>query len=157
MVTQRAVQANNNSNLADDKEVVQTTATTAAYRGGQLQICDLVLTSSMTTSKLTVVAQDKEASPGEVGVELDEDDVGGGVNRLQSRVPAELTNLRRGLVGTIPAMNNNKETKKAEALRHLEDNLMSQSLRECTLFFCIAQERSRSRLRTPHSRYSSNR
>jgi len=95
----------------------------------------------MTTSKLTVVAQDKEASPGEVGVELDEDDVGGGVNRLQSRVPAELTNLRRGLVGTIPAINNNnKETKKAQALRHLEDNLelvtnfMSQLFRECTLF-----------------------
>ena len=36
-------------------------------------------------------------------MELDEDDVGGGVDRLQRRVPAELTDLGGGLVRTVPA------------------------------------------------------
>lgn len=36
-------------------------------------------------------------------MEFDEDDVGGRVDGLQSRVPAKLANLRRRLVWTVPA------------------------------------------------------
>lgn len=53
-------------------------------------------------TSLTVVAEDEEACSREVRVELDQDDVGGGVDRLQSRVPAELADLRGRLVRAIP-------------------------------------------------------
>lgn len=49
-----------------------------------------------------MVAEDEEAGSGEVRVELDQDDVGGGVDRLQSRVAAELADLRGRLVRTVP-------------------------------------------------------
>lgn len=53
-------------------------------------------------ASLTVVAEDEEAGSREVRVELDQDDVGGGVDRLQSRVAAELADLRGRLVRTVP-------------------------------------------------------
>jgi hypothetical protein len=49
-------------------------------------------------------------------VELDEDDVGGGVDGLQSRVAAELANLGRGLVRTVPVINHKQK-------RHVEEIL----------------------------------
>lgn len=51
---------------------------------------------------LTMVTQHKEARSREVRVEFDEDDVGGGVDRLQGCVATELTNLGRRLVRTVP-------------------------------------------------------
>lgn len=53
-------------------------------------------------TSLTVVAEDEEAGSREVRVELDQDDVGGGVDRLQSRVPAKLADLRGRLVRAVP-------------------------------------------------------
>ena len=51
---------------------------------------------------LTMVTENEEATPAEVTVELDEDLIGRAVHRLQRRVPAELTNLRRALVRSVP-------------------------------------------------------
>lgn len=46
--------------------------------------------------------QHEEAAGAEVAVELDEDLIGGGGHALLRRGTAELTNLRRGLVGSVP-------------------------------------------------------
>lgn len=46
--------------------------------------------------------QHEEAAGAEVAVELDEDLIGGGGHALLCRGAAELTNLRRGLVGSVP-------------------------------------------------------
>ena len=46
--------------------------------------------------------QHKEATGAEVAVELDEDLIGGGGHALLYRTAAELTDLRRGLVRSIP-------------------------------------------------------
>lgn len=46
--------------------------------------------------------QHKEAAGAEVTVEFDEDLIGGGGHALLYGVAAELTDLRRGLVGSIP-------------------------------------------------------
>lgn len=53
-------------------------------------------------TSLTVVAEHEESGSREIRVELDEDDVGGGVDRLQSRVAAELADLRGRLVRAVP-------------------------------------------------------
>lgn len=50
----------------------------------------------------TVVQQHEEAAGAEVAVELDEDLIGGGVHAFLDGAAAELTNLRRGLVRSIP-------------------------------------------------------
>lgn len=47
--------------------------------------------------------QHEEAAGAEVAVELDEDLIGGGGHAVLDRVSTELTNLRRGLVGSVPA------------------------------------------------------
>lgn len=57
-----------------------------------------------------MVAEDEESGSGEIRVELDEDDVGGGVDRLQSCVPAELADLRGRLVGAVPGWWQNEES-----------------------------------------------
>lgn len=46
--------------------------------------------------------QHKEAAGAEVAVEFDEDLIGGGGHALLYGVTTELTDLRRGLVGSIP-------------------------------------------------------
>lgn len=46
--------------------------------------------------------QHEEAAGAEVAVELDEDLIGGGGYALLCRGAAELTNLRRGLVRSVP-------------------------------------------------------
>lgn len=51
---------------------------------------------------VTIIMQHKEATGAEVAVELDEDLIGSGGHTLVYRVSAELTNLRWGLVGSIP-------------------------------------------------------
>ncbi len=51
---------------------------------------------------ITVIMQHEEAAGAEVAVEFDEDLIGGGGYALLYRVAAELTNLRGGLVGSIP-------------------------------------------------------
>lgn len=56
----------------------------------------------MKRTSLTVVAEHEKAGSGEIRVELDQDDVGGGVDRLQSCVPAELADLRGRLVRAVP-------------------------------------------------------
>lgn len=53
-------------------------------------------------TKFTVIMQHKEATGAEVAVELDQYLISGGGHALLYRVPAELANLRRGLVGSIP-------------------------------------------------------
>lgn len=50
----------------------------------------------------TVIMKHKEAAGAEVTVELDENLIGSGGNALLDRVPAELADLRRSLVGPIP-------------------------------------------------------
>lgn len=56
-----------------------------------------------------MITQDEEAAAAEVTVKLDEDLVGSAVDRLQSCVPTELTNLRWALIWTIPVMSTNKK------------------------------------------------
>ncbi len=55
-----------------------------------------------------MVTKHKETTSTEVTVELDEDLIGHAVDRLQSCVTTELTDLRRTLVRTIPAKNRNE-------------------------------------------------
>lgn len=52
--------------------------------------------------EVTVIMQHKEAAGAEVAVEFDEDLIGGGGHTLLYGVAAELADLRRGLVGSIP-------------------------------------------------------
>lgn len=54
------------------------------------------------TGEVTVIMQHKEAAGAEVAVELDEDLIGSGGHALLYRTAAELTDLRRGLVGSVP-------------------------------------------------------
>lgn len=66
---------------------------------GRQQPCG---TRSLIKGEVTVIMQHEEAAGAEVAVELDEDLIGGGGHALLHRGAAELTNLRRGLVGSIP-------------------------------------------------------
>lgn len=59
-----------------------------------------------------MVAEHEEAGSREIRVELDQDDVGGGVDRLQGRVAAELADLRGRLVRTVPGLAAEREKKK---------------------------------------------
>lgn len=70
-------------------------------------------------TSLTVVAEDEEACTREVRVELDQDDIGGGVDRLQGRVPAELADLRGRLVRAVPGWQQKvqKKTKKRSSYK----------------------------------------
>jgi hypothetical protein len=66
--------------------------------------------------EITMVTQHEEAAGAEVAVELDEDLVGGGGHALLGRVSAELANLWRGLVRTVPVINHKQK-------RHVEEIL----------------------------------
>lgn len=52
--------------------------------------------------EVTIIMQHKEAAGTEVTVEFDEDLISGGGHTVLHGVAAELTDLRRGLVGSVP-------------------------------------------------------
>lgn len=93
--------------------------------------------------QLTVVAEDKETGSREVGVELDEDDVGGRVDGLQSRVPTKLANLRRGLVWTVPAYKHTHTDRDSESLCYKESAWKQKTHERLDFLYRTIAEQSR--------------
>ncbi len=60
--------------------------------------------------EVTVIMQHKEAAGAEVAVKFDEDLIGGGGHALLYGAAAELTNLGRGLVRSIPDAGRRRES-----------------------------------------------